>query len=192
MHRFGVALACALFLAPAAAAEEYIFDLDHTEIRMSWSHLGFSTTSAYFRTVDGSLHFNESDPAASTIEVVIDTASIDTGRPEFDAHLRSDDFFHVDEFPQGHFRSTEMEPRGDHRYDVHGELTLMGITRPVTLDVTLNRIDVNPVTDVHTIGLDATAEVDRSDFDLGLFTPMVGDRVEITISSEMIRKADLD
>jgi polyisoprenoid-binding protein YceI len=186
-------LATCVTLAPAAlAAETYVFDQDHTEVRFSWDHLGFSTTSAYFRDMTGTLRFDEDDPAASEVDVTIDAHSIDTGRAEFTEHLRSDDFFHVEEYPEVHFTSTEIHADGDDQYRVDGELTIRGITRDVTLDVTINRIGDNPVSGARTIGFNAETQVMRSDFDLDMYVPAVGDEVTIHISSEMPREADLD
>lgn len=176
----------------AIAAEEYAFDRDHTEIRFSWDHLGFSTTSAYFRDMTGALHFDEDDPGASTVDVTIDAHSIDTGRAEFTQHLRSDDFFHVEEYPEARFTSTAIHVDGDDQYRVDGELTIRGITRDVTLEVTINQIADNPISGARTIGFDAQTQVLRSDFDLDMYAPMVGDEVTIHISSEMPRAADLD
>jgi len=176
----------------AIAAEEYVFDRDHTEIRFSWDHLGFSTTSAYFRDMTGTLHFDEDDPGASEVDVTIDAHSVDTGRADFTEHLRSDDFFHVEEYPELRFTSTGIRADGDDRYRVDGELTIKGITHDVTLDVTINQIADNPVSGARTIGFDAETEVLRSDFDLDMYVPAVGDEVTIHISSEMPREADLD
>ncbi len=177
---------------PAIAAERHVFDPDHTEIRFSWDHMGFSTTSAYFRDFDGALLYDEDEPTNSEIDVTIDIAGIDTGRAEFTEHLLSDDFFDVDTYPDARFVSREIHDQGDDRYAVDGELTLHGTTRDVTLDVTINRIGENPISEARTIGFDATTTVSRSAFGMGMYTPMVGDDVTITISAEMPRAADLD
>lgn len=181
-------------MAPGTAlgAEKYVFDPNHTEIRYSWEHFGFSTTSAYFRDFDGTLMFDQDDITASRVEVTIDTTSISTGRDDFTEHLLSEDFFHVDEYPEARFVSTAIHPAGDDRYTVEGELTIRGITRDVELDVTINRIGESPATGAHTIGFNAETQVRRSEFDLGMYTPAVGDEVTIRISSEMPREADLD
>ncbi len=179
--------------APLAMADEpYVFDENHTEIRFSWDHLGFSTTSAYFREVSGTLHFDEDNPTASELEMTLPINGLDTGRPEFTEHLLSEDFFEADTYPEGHFRSTAIHSDGDNRYRVEGELTLREITQDVTLDVTINNIGENPISGDRTIGFDAATDVLRSDFDMGMYTPMVGDEVTIEVSSEMIHEADLD
>lgn len=189
----GAVLALGLMATtPALAAERHVFDSDHTEIRFSWDHMGFSTTSAHFRGVDGALAFDEDEPTASEIEVTIDIASLDTGREDFTEHLLSDDFFDVDTHPEARFVSSEIRARGENQYEVDGELTLHGTTRDVTLDVTINRIGENPLSEARTIGLDASTVVSRSAFGMGRYTPMVGDEVTIDISAEMPREADLD
>lgn len=190
---YGAVLALGLMATtPALAAERHVFDPDHTEIRFSWDHMGFSTTSAYFREVEGTLLFDEDEPAASEIDVAIAIDGIDTGRSDFTEHLLSDDFFDVDNHPEARFVSREIRDQGDDRYAVDGELTLHGNTRDVTLDVTINRVGENPVSEARTIGLDATTTVSRSAFGMDKYTPMVGDDVTIDISAEMPRAADLD
>lgn len=190
-----VTAAAILILAtaqPAVAADEYVFDPNHTEIRFSWDHLGFSTTSAHFREYSGTLMLEEEDIPNSRIEVMIDTTSIDTGRPDFTEHLRSEDFFHVEEYPQARFVSTDIAARGDDRYTVEGELTLHGVTREVALDMAINRIGESPVTEARTVGFNAETTVSRGEFDMGMYTPAVSDAVDIRISAEMSRRADLD
>lgn len=193
LHALTGALLALTLGQPAVAADEYIFDQSHTEIRISWDHLGFSTTSAYFREFDGVVRLDEDSMESSSVDVHIDPASIESGYEPFNEHLRSDDFFDIANHPDARFVSREVRVTGeDNGYRVLGDLALHGITRPVELDVTINRIDPHPVTNVRTLGFDATATVLRSEFDLGRGTPFVGDEVAIRISAEMMRRADLD
>lgn len=183
----------AFLLTPAViAGEAYVFDDDHTEIRFSWDHLGFSTTSAYFREFSGTLHFDEDDPTASEFDMTIPMEGLDTGRPEFTEELLGADFFDADNHPEANFTTTDIRTAGDDRYTLDGELTLRGTTQEVSLDVTINQIDENPITGARTIGFDAAGEVLRSDFGMDEFVPMVGDEVQIEISAEMMRADDLD
>lgn len=185
-------IAAALVISPPAlAAEKYVFDKAHTEIEFLWSHLGFSTTSANFTEFDGGLMFDESAPTQSSVDVTIDVDSLDSNIPDLDEHLRGGDFFDVEQFPEATFESTAVRASGEDRYEVDGDLTLHGETRPVMLDVSINKIGMHPMSEARTIGFDATTTVSRSAFGLGMYTPAVGDEVEIRISSEMPRESDL-
>lgn len=185
--------ALALLLAqPAFAAEEYVFDQSHTEIRFQVDHFGYSTITGEFHEFDGMLLLDEDDIANSSVEVTIDLRSLDTGWKDRDDHFKSEDFFEVAEYPEATFESTVIEANGQDRHRVDGELTIHGITRPVTLDVQVNKIGEHPVTGARTIGFDAMTTIERSAFDAGMYAPAVSDEVEIRITSEMPRKADLD
>lgn len=191
LRRCALATAALLLAQPAIAAETYVFDKDHTEIEFLWNHLGFSTTSANFKDFEGTLMFDQDDPAASSVEVTIETASLDSNIPDLDEHLKGPDFFEVEEYPEATFESTATRATGENRYEVDGDLTLHGHTQPVTLDVTINKIGMHPMSEAKTIGFDATTTVSRSAFGLGKHAPAVSDDVRIRISSEMPRESDL-
>ncbi len=177
--------------ATSLAAEKYVFDKAHTEIEFAWDHLGFSTTSANFKDFDGALMFDEASPSESNVQVTIAIPSLDSNIPDLDEHLKGPDFFDAEMYPEATFESTAVRAVGDNQYEVDGNLTLHGHTEPVTLDVTINKIGMHPMTEAKTIGFDATTAVSRSAFDLGMYTPAVGDEVQIRISSEMPRESDL-
>lgn len=191
VRRYALIAAALLLAQPALAAEKYVFDQQHTEIEFLWDHLGFSTTSANFTEFDGALMFDEADPTASNVKVTIQTDSLDSNIPELDEHLRGEDFFEVEEYPEATFESTAVRATGENRYEVDGELTLHGHTEPVTLDVTINKVAMHPMSEAKTIGFDANTTVSRGTFGLGMYAPAVSDEVEIRISSEMPREADL-
>ena len=134
------------------------------------------------------------DPSQSRIDVTIDPAGVDTGVEAFDSHLMNADFFDVDTFPLITFVSTAVEPTGDATALVTGDLTIKDNTRPVVLDVTLNYIGEHQLAQfdpdlagMEVAGFSASATLLRSEFGLGMFTPMVGDEVELIIETELLR-----
>jgi polyisoprenoid-binding protein YceI len=180
-------LAAALGLAalPAAAAPAtYALDPAHTDVVAQWSHFGFSHPMAHFGQVDGTIVYDPDNIAASRVEVVLPMSGLSSHVEAFDTHLRSADFFDVEQHPEARFRSTSVEQAGDGRLRINGELTLKGITRPVVLDATLNAAGNHPMTGLATVGFDATTTLKRSDFDLGLHAPAVSDEVQVRITTE--------
>ena len=192
LSRALAAVAAVTLAQPALAAEAYVFDPAHSNVQFSWDHFGFSTTSAEFEEFSGTLMYDEENPTASSIDVTIDLASVDSGFETFNGHLRNKaEWFDTDRYPTATFESTDIEAVGDDRYQVTGDLTMKGTTREVTLDTVINKIGQHPISKARTIGLDATTTVERSAFNMGKYAPSVGDEVAISISAEMQRKSDL-
>ena len=191
-----LAMASAILLAAGAAkAEEvYGFDPGHTEIIFTYSHFGQSTAYGQLNAYDGVITLDADDPAASSIDVTIDAASLDSGFEALDTHLRSADFFDVETYPQIRFVSTEVRPTGDDSAEVTGNLTIKDVTKPVTLTVRLNYkgrhalADFVPEYDVEVAGFSASASVKRSEFGLGMFAPGVSDEVGLIIETELFRQ----
>lgn len=184
---FGVAAGAA---GSASAADVYRLDPGHTDIVFRVSHFGFSDTIGRFNEAEGTITMDDADIGSSSIELSIDAASIDTNHAERDAHLRSPDFFNVEEYPTITFESTAIEPTGDDTAEVTGDLTMHGVTRPVTFDVTLNKVAAHPVPSydgVMTAGFSARGSLKRSDFGIDTFVPAVGDEVEIILEIEALR-----
>jgi polyisoprenoid-binding protein YceI len=160
------------FLAAASAnAAEYGFDKAHTHIGFSVKHL-LTIVPGEFKDFDGSFSFNPKKPEASKIDVTIQAASVDTGMEKRDEHLKSDAFFDVEKFPTLTFVSKSVtKGEGDNLYKVAGDLTIHGVTKSVTLDVTYNGSDSMPMGKdgkmvSKIIGFSATAKIDRRDFGL--------------------------
>lgn len=189
MKRLTLALAATTVLAsaPAFAAEEWQFDHAHTLIAFTVDHLGFSTTHGAFTEFDGTLVLDQDNPANSSVSVSIDSASVDTRDDDRDAHLVSADFFDVENNPSITFESTSVAITGDNTALVTGDLTLLGTTNPVTLDVTLNQLGPNPFYETLTAGFSATATLARSDWGMGFGVPVIGDTITIIIESEAIQ-----
>ncbi len=190
----GLALAAFSLTGPAVAAESFTFDKSHTQIRFSWNHLGLSYQSAYFTEYEGTLMIDEQDPSKSSIEVTIDPASVYTGVPPFNDHLKSADFFDVAMFDEITFKTTNVVQTGPKTARMTGDLTIKGITKPVSFDVELNAAGPHPLgafnerlKNVYAMGFRATARVLRSDFELGRSAPLVSDTIDIEINTELHR-----
>jgi polyisoprenoid-binding protein YceI len=174
----------ALFAAPAQAAPEtYKLDASHTAVTWHVNHFGFSTPSGKFMNVDGTLVLDEADPAASKVNVTIALDGVNSGVAKLDEHLKNADFFDIEKFPTATFASTAVEKTGDNTAKVTGDLTLHGVTKPVVLDVTLNKIGENMMK-VKTAGFSATTTIKRTDFGIDKYAPNLGDDVKIEIESE--------
>ncbi len=195
----GLALGLALGLGagtPAQAADTYSFDKGHTKILFFWNHLGLSNQSARFDDFDGKLVFDPEKPETSKIDVTIKTASVDSDVEAFDTHLKSPDFFNAEKHPEITFVSTAVHKTGADTGRVEGDLTLNGVTKPVTLDVTFNFMGEHPLSAFNEaykgaqyVAFSARTRVLRNDFNVGLYAPLVSDTVDIVIETEL-RKAE--
>ena len=181
-------LAAALFACAGsaiAAPVSYRLDPNHTLVLASWNHKGFSHPSANFGQADGTLVYDAEKASASSVQVTLPLSGLNAFVKDFDEHLRSADFFDAIKFPTASFKSTKVEAAGEGRLKVTGNLTIKGITRPVVLDVVLNKAD--KLGDGRgIIGFDATTTIKRSDFGVGLYVPNVGDEVKLSITTEAI------
>ena len=179
------AAASATIAAPSGAYET---DYKHRYITFTYDHQGFSTPFLRWRDWSGELNWNADDPAASSVSVVIDAESIDSGVDEFDGHLRGADFFDVENHPEITFTSTSVSKTGENTGMITGDLTIKGITKSVTLDTTLNKAATGGRTG-DKLGFSAKTTVKRSDFGVDAYVPHVGDDVTIIIETEW-EKAD--
>jgi polyisoprenoid-binding protein YceI len=181
--------ALATLSAPAlASSETYKLDSSHSQIVFSWDHLGFSTTYGMFSGFEGTINFDETDPAASSVSVSFPVTSMFTGWEERDAHFTSPDFIDAAANEMVTFESTGIEVTGENTALITGDLTLNGITQEVVLDTVMNQRAEHPMANVPWMGFDATTTVLRSDFDAGQFAPFVGDEVRIMISVEAMQE----
>jgi polyisoprenoid-binding protein YceI len=172
-------------------AGTYVIDPSHSHIGFAVRHLMISKVKGRFASFSGTVTVAD-DPLASAVEVEIDTASIDTRDEQRDGHLRSPDFFDVAQFPTATYRSTGVRQQGG-RWAVDGELTISGVTRPVTLDLTVDGVGGDPWGGTR-VGFAARAEVDREDFGLtwnqALETGgvLVGKTITVEIEAEAVRQ----
>lgn len=175
-----------LFTLPlTATAAPWALDASHTRIGFTIDHMGYSTTYGQFKTHKGVVDYDPAQPAKTKINFNIDTASLDTDWPARDEHLLGSDFFNAKQYPSMRFVSSKYTPLGGNKAKVDGQLTLLGKTRPVTLDLTLNKHEVSPLTKLDTIGFKATTVIKRSQWGMNTFLPAVADEVYISIDAEL-------
>lgn len=186
-------IAAALALSAAAAApalaapETFVLDGSHTFPRFSYSHFGYSTQLSSFSKTTGKVVF---DKAAKTgaVDIVIDTKSVNTGFDTFNEHIQGEDFLNTAKFPTATFKSTKVVFEGDKPAKVEGQLTIKGVTKPVTLTVTSFHTMPHPMMKKDAIGANAYTVIKRSEFNAGKFTPYVGDEVRIDVALEAIKE----
>jgi polyisoprenoid-binding protein YceI len=172
--------------AVTAHADPVTYKLDpgHTMVLFSWNHFGFSNPTANLGLGDGTLVFDEKNPAKSSVEVTLPLANLDTHVSKLDEHLKKPDFLDADKFATITFKSTKVQAEGAGKYKVTGDLTVHGVTKPVVLDAKLNKSGEHPMLKVAAIGFDATATIKRSDFGVGAYVPNVSDEIKIRITTE--------
>jgi len=173
-----------LALASPVQAAEYKFDPNHTSVIWNAGHFGFSAPHGIFSGGEGTLHFDENAVEKSKVDVTIKTAGLATGIAKFDEHLKSKDFFNSEKFPDAKFVSTKVEKTGEKTGKVTGDLTLLGVTKPLTLDVIFNKSGAHPMNQKPTVGFTATGVIKRSDYGMNFGVPNVTDDVQIQIEAE--------
>lgn len=174
--------------ASAVQAGTYSVEPNHTRVLFSVNHMGFSTWYGDFTGAKGSLTLNPKAPASSKVEVTLPTASVSTTNTILDGGLKSADWLDAGKYPTITFTSTKVTPTGADTAKVTGDLTLHGVTRPVTLDVKFHGAGANPMSKAYTVGFDAHGSLKRSDFGVTKYVPLIGDEVEITISAPFEKK----
>ncbi len=165
----------------------YEMDKTHGYVTFSYLHQGYSRPVLRFDDVDATVTYDAEDPSASALMVEIDPASINSGVADFDQHLKSGDFFEVETYDSITFESTDLTFDSPTTGTLTGDLTMKGVTKPVTLDVVLNRAAEHPMQNVDAFGISATGQIMRSEWDLGLYTPYVGDAVDLRIEAEFLK-----
>jgi polyisoprenoid-binding protein YceI len=176
---------------PFISAGTWIVDSAHSNVEFSVKHMGIANVRGKFNEFEGTLEVAE-DLAHSTARGTVAVASIDTNEEQRDAHLRSPDFFNVEEHPEITFESTRVEPIDDDSSHVYGNLTMHGITREVKLQVILQGTDTDPSGNERA-GLEVVGSLKRSDFDmkfnqvLGSGNALVGDKVKVSLDISAVR-----
>jgi polyisoprenoid-binding protein YceI len=189
MIRRLIVAAAALLAAAPLYAITYTFEPEHTQGVVRWNHLGFANPTAQFNNVQGTLEFDQADPTRSSVMVTIPLTSMSTGVAGLNENFQSSYFFDYAKFPAATFKSSKVEKGSTpDTLKVVGELSLHGITKPVALDVTINKVGTNPRNQVPTVGFEAMATLKRSDFGLGRFIPQVSDEVQVHITAEAAEK----
>ncbi|WPC35979.1 YceI family protein [Acinetobacter sp. YWS30-1] len=162
----------------------YTIDPSHTATVFSWNHFGFSTPSANFSDIQGTINVDNEKPANSSVNVNIPVASINTNVKALDDHIKTAEFFDVAKYPNITFKSTKVQALGKNKYKITGNLTVKDVTKPVVLDAVLNKQGEHPMAKVPAIGFNATTSFDRSAFGLGANVPHVSDKITVQITTE--------
>jgi polyisoprenoid-binding protein YceI len=180
------ALAAAGCGGAAFAADNYTLDTSHTFPRFEINHFGFSTHHGQFDKTSGKLVLDRAAKTGS-VEITVQTASIDTGDPKLEEHLRSPDFFNVGKFPTMVYKAKTIRFNGDVPASVEGELTLLGVTKPLTLTISRVVCAPHPYYKKEDCGAEVTGTLKRSEFGMTKYVPAVGDEVTLHIQVEAIR-----
>lgn len=162
----------------------YQIDPTHTATVFTWNHFGFSTPSANFSDIQGTINVDNAKPANSSVNVTIPLSSLNTNVKALDDHLKTADFFDAEKYPNITFKSTKVQAISKTKYKITGDLTVKNMTKPVVLDAVLNKQAVHPMTKAETIGFNATTSFDRSAFGVGAYVPNVGDKITVNITTE--------
>ena len=182
-----VAAIATLSSAAFAAPETYVLDGSHTFPRFSYSHFGLSTQLSRFNKTTGKIVLDK-EAKTGSVDVVIDTKSVDTGFDIFNGHIQGEDFLDTEKYPTATFKSTKVRFEGDKPVAVDGDLTIKGVTKPVTLTITSFINQPHPMMKKDAIGANATTKIKRTEFNAGKYAPNVGDEVTIDLAVEAIKE----
>lgn len=182
-----VMLASTLSTAAYAAPETYVIDTNHTKPVFSYSHFGYSTQMSRFDTTKGTISL---DRAAKTgaVDVTIDAKSVNTGSALFNEHIQGADFFDTALYPTITFKSNQVKFKGDKLATVDGDLTIKGITKPVTLTISSMLCMPHPLAKKEACGANAATTIKRSEFNMAKYTPYVSDEVTLIIPVEALKQ----
>ncbi|HUO43295.1 MAG TPA: YceI family protein [Burkholderiales bacterium] len=182
-----IALCIFGFAAPVLAADIYDIEPNHTFPRFEYSHFGFSIHHGQFDKTSGKIMLDRAAKTGS-VDITVDMASVNMGSAKLEDHLRGDEFFDVAKFPVMTFKSSKLKFSGDVPASAEGELTLHGVTKPLTLTIANVKCGMHPMMKREDCGAEVTGTLKRSDFGLGKFTPGVGDDVTLHIQVESIKE----
>ncbi|KKW81606.1 polyisoprenoid-binding protein [Acinetobacter sp. AG1] len=167
-----------------AAPVDYKIDPTHTATVFSWNHFGFSTPSANFTDIQGTIKVDNAKPANSSVEVTIPLSSVNTNVVALDKEFQEEAWFNAAKYPNITFKSTKVETKDKKHFKITGDLTVKGVTKPVVLDAVLNKQGEHPMAKVPAIGFNATTSFNRSAFGIGNYVPNVGDKITVNITTE--------
>jgi len=190
MKSISRSIAALAFIGTAAASAvaapvTYAVDGSHTFPRFSYSHFGYSTQLSSFSKTSGTVVLDAEAKTASA-DIVIDTKSVNTNFADFNEHIQGEDFLDTAKFPKATFKSTKVVFDGNKPQSIEGQLTIKGVTKPVTLTVTSFQAMPHPMLKKPAIGANAFTVIKRSEFNAGKYAPYVGDEVRIDIAIEAI------
>lgn len=169
--------------ATTESANTYTLDKTHSFVEFRYNHMGFSNPSGKF-VANGTVYYESNNLAKSKADINIDLSSLTTGVAGLDRHLQSADFFDTSKYPTAKFVSTKITPIDKNHFSMLGNLTVHGVTKPVTLQVLQNGQGISPVSQRYTLGYSATGVIKRSDFGIAAYVPAVSDDIMLTIEIE--------
>lgn len=185
---FAAAALATLIAGPAMAAPEtYVVEGSHTFPSFSYDHMGMSKQISRFDKTSGTIILDKAAQTGS-VDVVIDMTSVNTGFKPFNGHIQGADFLDTANHPNATFKSTNVIFKGDAPISIEGNLTIKGVTKPVTLTVTSFVNKPHPMLKNDAIGANATAMIKRTDFNAGKFAPAVSDEVSLNIALEAVKQ----
>lgn len=188
MKRLATLTALAIFsVAAQAAPETYVIDNNHTYPHFTYSHLGYSIQTHKFDKTRGKVVM-DFDAKTGSADVTIDATSVNTGFALFNEHLQGPDYFDTAKYPTITFKSNSMKFKGNTPVSLSGDLTVKGVTQPVTLDVTHFKCMPHPMLKAPACGGNATTKIKRSDFNMGKGVPFVSDEVTLELAIEAVKE----
>lgn len=171
-----------------AAEQTFVVDSTHTFPHFSYSHFGLSTQYSKFANTQGTVVL-DTKKRTGKVDITIDMTSVQTGFDVFDEHIQDEDFFHTAKYPTATFKGNSVTIKDDTPVAVSGNLTIKGITKPVTLEITnFLYMEEHPMMGKPAIGANAKVDVLRSDFNMDKYAPYVSDEVSINISFEAVQE----
>lgn len=185
---FFLSLSIFSFHGTAQAADVYDIDPSHTRVVFFVDHLGFSNMPGVFKDIEGQFSFDKDTVEQSTIDLTINASSVDIFHEKLTQKLLKEDYFNVSAHPTITFKSVSAEKTSDNTGIVIGDLTLLGVTNPVTLNITYNKGAMNPYAKKYAVGFSGTGVIKRSDFGMETLLPNVGDEVSIRFEVEGLKK----
>jgi polyisoprenoid-binding protein YceI len=171
-----------------APAGQYVLEKSHASITFKAMHMGLANYTMRFNDFDATIDLDPAAPEKSKLNVTIKPASLDANNPKMTAHTDNEDFFNVAKFPTITFVSTKIEKLTPTTGKIHGDMTMLGVTKPVVLDTTFNNGGAHPFFKKYALGFSATTTIKRSDFGMKHGIPMVGDDIPVAIEVEFIQK----
>ncbi|MBN8761815.1 MAG: polyisoprenoid-binding protein [Thiobacillus sp. 63-78] len=186
MKKLALVLALASIAGSALAAPQtYAIDPTHTQPRFEYNHFGYSNQMHSFDKTSGTIVYDKAAKTGS-VDVTIDAKSVNTGYPLFNEHIQDEDFFNTAKYPTITFKSTAVKFDGDKPVSVDGNLTIKGVTKPVTLTLTSFQAMPHPIMKKDAIGANAVTKIKRTEFNMGKYAPYVSDDVILQIPLEAV------
>lgn len=187
MKKLLVLVPALVITSPAFAAEVFTVDPRHTFPAFEVNHMGLSTQRGRFNSTKGRITLDRTEKKEE-MEIEIDASTVNTGLGELEKHLRGEDFFNVEKHPKITFQSSKVEFEEDRPRAAHGDLTMLGVTKPVTLSISSFNCRIHPMNKKYVCGADASATIKRSDFGMNYAIPAVSDDVRLVIQVEAYRE----